>query len=82
MDYYYFFNKFFDLFPAVDSNGRGLKYKNIFDCFLKIVKREGIPGLYKGFLPYYWRTAPHIVLNLTFWEQLKKLKNFYYQETK
>lgn len=63
---------------GVDSNGKGLLYKNIFDCFLKTFRYEGLKGLYKGFVPNYCRTAPHSILNLTFWEQFKKWKNLYY----
>ena len=57
---------------GLDKNGKGLLYKNIFDCFYKTVKAEGFRGLYKGFVPNYWRAAPHTILNLTFWEQFKK----------
>lgn len=62
---------------GVDKNGKGLLYKNIFDCFLKTFRHEGLKGLYKGFVPNYCRTAPHSILNLTFWEQFKKLRNTY-----
>lgn len=62
---------------GLDKNGNGLLYKNIFDCFYKTVKIEGFRGLYKGFIANYWRAAPHTILNLTFWEQLKKWKVFY-----
>lgn len=66
------------LFKGVDKNGKGLLYKNIFDCFLKTFRHEGVKGLYKGFVPNYCRTAPHSILNLTFWEQFKKLRNTYW----
>lgn len=59
-------------YSGVDSNGKGLLYKNIIDCFVKTFRAEGFKGFYKGFIPNYWRIAPHTILNLTFWEQLKK----------
>ncbi|XP_055378671.1 solute carrier family 25 member 35-like [Condylostylus longicornis] len=62
---------------GVDKNGRGLLYKNLFDCFWKTFQYEGVKGLYKGLIPNYWRTAPHTILNLTFWEQFKKWKDVY-----
>ncbi|KAJ6645675.1 Solute carrier family 25 member 35 [Pseudolycoriella hygida] len=62
---------------GIDSNGKGLLYRNIFDCFIKTFKIEGMRGLYKGFVANYWRAAPHTILNLTFWEQFKKWKDLY-----
>lgn len=62
---------------GTDNRGKGVLYKNIFDCFVKTVKAEGLKGLYKGFVPNYWRLAPHTVLNLTFWEQLKSWHELY-----
>nr|XP_019564210.2 solute carrier family 25 member 35-like [Aedes albopictus] len=62
---------------GVSSTGKGLLYKNIFDCFVKIYRAEGIHGMYKGFIPLYVRVAPHTVLNLTFWEFFKKLHDQY-----
>uniref|UniRef100_A0A182P228 Uncharacterized protein n=1 Tax=Anopheles epiroticus TaxID=199890 RepID=A0A182P228_9DIPT len=58
---------------ALSVNGKGLLYTNIFDCFLKIYRSEGIHGYYKGFVPMYLRVAPHTMLNLTFWEFFKHL---------
>ncbi|KAI8997739.1 mitochondrial carrier domain-containing protein [Pilobolus umbonatus] len=40
---------------GVDSNGKGLLYKSPTDAFVKIVKIEGVRGLYKGFLAHYLR---------------------------
>lgn len=57
---------------GLDKDGRGLLYRNIYDCFCKTIKTEGLRSLYKGFVPNYWRAAPHTILNLTFWEQFKK----------
>ncbi|XP_058053639.1 solute carrier family 25 member 35-like [Anopheles bellator] len=65
---------------AVNASGRGLLYGNIFDCFLKIFRAEGLHGYYKGFVPMYLRVAPHTVLNLTFWEFFKGLYDRYSQQ--
>ncbi|KAI7886373.1 mitochondrial carrier domain-containing protein [Mucor mucedo] len=40
---------------GVDASGKGLLYKSSPDCFFKIVKIEGVRGLYKGFLAHYLR---------------------------
>ncbi|XP_059607705.1 solute carrier family 25 member 35-like isoform X2 [Phlebotomus argentipes] len=63
---------------GVDEKGRGLLYRNIFDCFLKTFKCEGLRGLYKGFRPMFYRAAPHTILNLTFWDMFKKWKGLYF----
>lgn len=56
------------------TDGKGLLYRNLFDCFFKVVKTEGfLTGLYKGFGPNYFRMAPQHLLNLTFWEKLKEM---------
>lgn len=62
---------------GVDTNRKGLLYRNVFHCFLKTFRVEGIRGLYKGLMVNYCRQAPHTILNLTFWEQFKKLKRIY-----
>jgi solute carrier family 25 protein 34/35 len=56
------------------ENGKGLLYKNIIDCFVKVTKTEGFfGGFYKGFVPNYFRMAPQHLLNLTFWEKFKEI---------
>lgn len=35
-----------------------------------IVKSEGVPALWKGFLPYLTRLGPHTVLTFIFVEQM------------
>lgn len=62
----------------VGKDGKGLIYKNIFDCFIKVVRTEGFfGGFYKGFGPNYFRMAPQHLLNLTFWEKFKELNRQY-----
>ena len=46
-------------------------YKNSFDVFTKVVRKEGFFSLWKGFLPYYARIGPHTVLTFIFLEQMR-----------
>lgn len=48
------------------------EYANATDCFLKVVKHEGLRGLYKGWLPAYMRLGPQTLLTFVFLEQLRK----------
>lgn len=63
----------------VDANGKGLLYKNTLDCLLKVVKVEGLFGLYKGFWPNYLRIGPHSTLVLLFFDELLYFRNKYFQ---
>lgn len=38
---------------GVDAGGKGLYYKGVVDCLIKVVKSEGPMALYKGFWPHY-----------------------------
>ncbi|XP_077978623.1 mitochondrial substrate carrier family protein ucpB-like [Glandiceps talaboti] len=49
------------------------KYKHSFDCFNKIIRTEGVLGLYKGFIPNWVRIGPHTVISLFLFEQFRKL---------
>ncbi|GCC35182.1 hypothetical protein chiPu_0013664 [Chiloscyllium punctatum] len=42
-----------------------LMYKNSFDCFQKVVRYEGIFGLYRGLLPQLLGVAPEKAIKLT-----------------
>jgi len=55
-------------------------YKGPLDCLAKILKAEGVGGLFKGFNAHYFRMGPHTVLTLTFWEQIKILTSKYLDE--
>lgn len=57
-----------------DQNGRGLLYKNSFDCFTQTIKHEGFPGLYKGFFPCWFRMAPW---SLTFWLSFEQIRRVF-----
>jgi hypothetical protein len=51
------------------------RYTSTFACMITIVCKEGIFGLYKGFIPTWMRMAPHSVVTFTVMEQLKNLWN-------
>jgi len=39
-------------------------YNGIVDCFKKSVQKEGMGRLWVGFLTYYVRIGPHVVITL------------------
>lgn len=47
-----------------------LQYKGLWDCFIKILKNDGVLGFWKGFLTYYFRCAPHSMVILLTMEGL------------
>lgn len=47
------------------------EYRSATDCFVKVVKHEGLRGLYKGWLPAYMRLGPQTLLTFVFLEQLR-----------
>ncbi|XP_017020009.1 solute carrier family 25 member 35 [Drosophila kikkawai] len=62
---------------GVDAHGRGLYYNGWLDCVLKILRSEGVHGLYKGFWPIYLRSAPYSTLVLLFFDELIALRERY-----
>lgn len=58
---------------GVTASGKGIYYTGVVDCFVKIVKSEGVMALYKGFWAHYIRIGPHSTLVLVFFDQLKAL---------
>lgn len=60
--------------------GRGGEYSGAFDCFVKLIKNEGVFALWKGFTPYFLRIGPHTILTFLFLEQLNKLFAKYYMK--
>lgn len=38
--------------------GLGQKYKSVGDAFTRIIKQEGLKGLYKGIVPNLLKVAP------------------------
>lgn len=63
---------------GIGPDGKGLLYKNLLDCFIKIIRVEGPLALYKGLFSNYMRLGPHTILNLTFWDLFKNWKDLYY----
>ncbi|EDS27096.1 mitochondrial oxaloacetate transport protein [Culex quinquefasciatus] len=60
---------------GVDGKGKGIYYSGVVDCCVKILKTEGVAGLYKGFWPHYIRIGPHSMLTLFFFDELKSVRN-------
>lgn len=58
----------------LDSSGRGTLYSGVWDCVRRTVRREGLAALYKGFGANLLGVAPHTVLQMLMWEQLKRLR--------
>ncbi|EGD73106.1 hypothetical protein PTSG_04820 [Salpingoeca rosetta] len=58
--------------PVDPKTKKGLYYRSVGDCLVKIFRTEGLRGLYKGVMPLYLRLGPHTVLTFVFWEQLRK----------
>ncbi|XP_050469736.1 solute carrier family 25 member 35-like isoform X1 [Bombus huntii] len=58
-----------------DVGGKGTLYNGLLDAIIKILRTEGLSGLYKGIFPTWLRIAPHTVLCLVFYEKLDQLYN-------
>ncbi|KAI9337758.1 mitochondrial carrier domain-containing protein [Obelidium mucronatum] len=50
----------------------GVEYKGVLDCFRKIVQQDGPLALFRGWVPSYCRIAPHFIISLPLYEQLRK----------
>ncbi|ELT95862.1 hypothetical protein CAPTEDRAFT_174650 [Capitella teleta] len=57
---------------ATDTHGKGIYYKGLSDCFLKIFHNEGLWGFYKGWGASLFRLGPHTVLSLVFWQETRR----------
>ncbi|XP_044277359.1 solute carrier family 25 member 35 isoform X2 [Varanus komodoensis] len=64
----------------VDAAGQGLLYKGLLDCLAKIIRSEGVLGIYKGLGASYFRIGPHTILSLLFWDQLRQVYTAWAQE--
>lgn len=42
-----------------------LMYRNSFDCFKKVIRHEGVFGLYRGLVPQLLGVAPEKAIKLT-----------------
>ncbi|KAH8379858.1 hypothetical protein KR009_007666, partial [Drosophila setifemur] len=54
------------------QNQKAGEYKGTMDVLAKVAKNEGIPALWKGFVPYLCRVGPHTVFSFLFLENLTK----------
>jgi len=54
-----------------DQSGKGMTYTSTMDCFVKTFKAEGFLGLYKGWLPNWFRIGPHTVVTFLILEKLR-----------
>ena len=52
------------MYMKADPVTKEMPYKNLWDCFVKIFKNEGITAYWKGFWTYYFRCAPHAMIIL------------------
>jgi len=52
---------------------RDREYAGMLDALLKTSRSEGIPALWRGFMPYFLRLTPHTIGAFVLLEQLKKL---------
>lgn len=55
------------------TSGAPLVYKNTLHCIGKIIRHEGILGLYKGFIPNWMRIGPHTIVTFFVFERLRQL---------
>ncbi|XP_046828267.1 solute carrier family 25 member 35-like isoform X2 [Vespa crabro] len=55
------------------KSGKGELYNGLYDALVKIIRTEGLYGLYKGTFPTWMRIAPHTVLCLVFYKKLDQL---------
>jgi len=67
---------------GVDSNGKGVLYKSVWNCMTKIFHEEGFLGFYKGWTANYFRLGPHTLLLLVFWDRLKHHHRVYEEKVK
>ena len=57
----------------VEACGKGKYYCGVGDCFSKIIKFEGLRGLYKGLGTSVLRLAPHTSLSLFLWTLFREM---------
>lgn len=54
------------------SAGKVNPYTGVLHCMIKTYSREGLLGLYKGFLPTFFRLGFHTIAAFVLFEQLRK----------
>ena len=61
-------------------------YRNSFDCFKKVIRHEGVTGLYRGLVPQLMGVAPEKAIKLTvsmttFSVNMKLIQNFFFHRS-
>ncbi|XP_070133445.1 mitochondrial uncoupling protein 4-like isoform X2 [Drosophila bipectinata] len=59
------------MFQPRDKRGRGLHFKNGRQCFMRLIREEGIMAMYKGWLPFWLRVGPWTFI---FWFTFEHLR--------
>jgi solute carrier family 25 protein 14/30 len=53
---------------------KGVKqYSGMVDCFKKVVRKEGIMVLYRGFTPQWMRFGPFTIIQFMVWEKMRNM---------
>lgn len=58
---------------TTDGSGKGRLYAGPADCLVKVLRAEGLLGLYKGIGANYLRVGPHSVITLSMWTFLREM---------
>ena len=58
---------------SVDPKTGRPEYESLLDCFGQLLSKEGVRGLYAGFLPSYVKLAPYNVIAFLLTEKLTEL---------
>jgi len=58
---------------AQGMQGQEKFYGGMVDCFVKTVKQDGVPGLYRGILPNFMKAIPAISISYAMYEKTKEL---------
>lgn len=57
---------------AIEADGSS-KYSSMLDCLVQTVSNEGVPSLWKGFLPAFLKLAPYTVISLLLTDKFTKI---------
>lgn len=60
-------------FYRLQNAAKGGSQAGLVGTFMEVVKKEGVFGLWNGFLPTYLKIGPHTVLTFIFLEQITAL---------
>ena len=58
----------------------GVTYTGPLDCARKVIKSEGIAVLGRGWTPFFMRMAPIFTVQMTIYEQCRRLLGLSYME--